>query len=97
MVVTLAGVVTFLKASPRAVSCFASDAPGETLDPVLPDPAMAALGVVLPLEGIALEHDSVGGPVAWRWCFFPARSPLGVVAMMLGLLRRGWSLSFDDG
>ena len=43
---------------------FFSNAPGETLDPVLPDPAAAALCVMLPLEGTALEHVLAGGPVA---------------------------------
>ena len=38
---------------------FFSHAPGEAL----PDPAVAALCVVLPLEGTALEQDSAGGPV----------------------------------
>ena len=39
---------------------FFSHAPGESPDPALPDPAVAALCVVLPLEGTALEQDSAG-------------------------------------
>jgi hypothetical protein len=33
-------------------------APGETLDPGLPDQMMAAPGVITPIEGIILEHIS---------------------------------------
>ena len=53
-------VVTFLKASSRKVSCSFTNAPRETLDPVLSDPTMVALCVVLSLEGVALEQDSAG-------------------------------------
>jgi hypothetical protein len=43
------------------LSLFDSAAPGETLDPGLPDRMMAAPSVVTPLEGIILEHMSTGG------------------------------------
>ena len=74
---TLSSAVTFLKASSRAVSqSFSIAAPGETLDPVVPDRMMAALCVVRLLRPSSWSRFRLWGLAAWWWCVCSSSSLL---------------------
>jgi hypothetical protein len=55
--------VTLLKELSLQFAFFAWAAPGENLDPGLPDRTMAARNAVLPDGGIVFGADN-----GWRWC-----------------------------